>query len=140
METEFFKKVMTSHDGYWVVSKKKEGREYGDWVRKNDTIVFIAIPEKWKRGLKPNEILLIDVENYQREFIDCNIYLNEAYPPFQQGQSLSDVTDGFPVKTELGINEFIAQAIQLESDNLFDYKKLMDRILESKEEQSNQIQ
>lgn len=123
MHIDFLKQVLMSNAEYWIVAKKDWVREYGGDRRLPDQIMFISIPQNIRRGLMPDEILLNDIEKLHRSEIVCNIFINSDYPPFQFGQTLSNVYMGYPVTSN--IKQFVIDALQLKSDSIYDYAELL---------------
>ena len=109
---------------YWIVAKETEYREDFETKRGKDQIVFIAIPKDIKRGLKYEEITLQEVEKLHNAYIEQNIFLNTDYPPFQQYITFRDMYKGYPV--EYKIKEFVSKALDLKSDELYEYKVLIE--------------
>ena len=108
---------------YWIVARKTEANEYGRLVRKEDQIIFIAIPKDIKRGLKYEEITLQEVEKLHRSYVDQNIFINCDYPPFQNYISFHDIYKGYPIEHK--IKEFMLKALELKSNELYKYKDLI---------------
>ena len=109
---------------YWIVAKKTEYREYFETKRGKDQIVLIAIPKDIKRGLKYEEITLQEVEKLHSAYIDQNIFINTDNPPFQQHITFSDMYKGYPI--EHNIKEFMLKALDLKSNELYEYKALIE--------------
>ena len=124
MNIDFIKEILMSTAEYWIVAKETEYREYFENKRDKDQIVFIAIPNNIKRGLKYEEITLQEVEKMYRAYIEKNIFINTDFPPFQQCITFSDMYKGYPV--EYKIKEFMLKALDLKSDELYDYKALIE--------------
>lgn len=108
---------------YWIVAQEVTVTEFSRSVRHKDNIIFIAIPEGIKRGLKYEEITLQELEKLRNVYCEQNIYINTGYPPFQRNISLRDVYRGFPVTRK--IKEFMIAALSLNSDYILDYKNLI---------------
>lgn len=123
MEIEFIKKILMSTSEYWIVAKKITVSNMGRSERIEDDIIFIAIPQGIKRGLKYEEITLQEMEKFQRVYIEQNIYINRDYAPFQTGQGFYNIYDGFPIKENQ--KEFLIKALELKSNELRDYKSLI---------------
>lgn len=124
MNIDFIKEILMSTAEYWVVAKKTEYREYFETKRGKDQIVFIAIPKDIKRGLKYEEITLQEVEKLHFAYIEQNIFINTDYPPFQQYITFRDMYKGYPI--EYKIKEFMLKALDLKSNELYEYKALIE--------------
>lgn len=124
MNIDFMKEIIMTTDEYWVVARKTIYRENFDTKRGEDQILFIAIPKGIRRGLQYEEITLKDVETFYNSFLDRNIFLYPDYPPFQDYIPFRDVHTGFPIKNNA--KEFLIKALELKSDNLNDYKALIE--------------
>ena len=109
---------------YWIVAKKTEHREYFETKRGKDQIVFIAIPKDIKRGLKCEEITLQEVEKLHNAYIEQNIFINTDDPPVQQYITFRDMYKGYPIEHK--IKEFMLKALDLKSDELYEYKELIE--------------
>ena len=109
---------------YWIVAKRTEYREYFETKRGKDQIVFIAIPKEIKRGLKYEEITLQEVEKLHSAYIEQNIFINTDYPPFQQHITFRDMYKGYPI--DYKIKDFMLKALELKSDELYEYKALIE--------------
>lgn len=120
---DFLKEVLMSDAEYWIVAKEVTGSEYGRTKRYKDHIMFISIPKEIKRGLKYEEITLQELEKLNRSYCEQNIYINTDYPPFQLYGTFSDIYRGFPITHK--IRDFMLQALALGSDEIWEYKKLI---------------
>lgn len=125
MNTSLLEKILTSNYEYWVLKK-----EYGDGS--TPPIIFCAIPLEVPRGLKRENIRLIDLEQLYRIDIE-NVFLNKNISPFQIRVNLSSVTEAYPVTCNS--KEFLKRALQLESNDIRDYVKLINEL--SEKEQNN---
>ena len=123
MNIDFLKEVLMSKSEYWIVAKKVEYYNMGRLERENDHIMFIAIPKEIRRGLIYEEITLKDIEVLNRSYVEQNVFINTDYPPFQNYISFSDIYKGYPIDSR--INDFFRAAMDLHSDEIFDYKKLI---------------
>jgi hypothetical protein len=123
---------------YWIVAKMDYINRYGSTERCDDQIIFISIPQGIRRGLKREEIFLTDLEKLGGSYIDCNIYLNQDYPPFQRGQTLSDVYIGFPVEfVREKTKQFMIDILTINSRSIYDYYELIKKLnSEQKDERS----
>jgi hypothetical protein len=118
-----------SNTEYWIVAKMDYTNRYGEIIRSDDQIIFISIPQGIRRGLKKEEILLTDLEKLGDAPIDCNIFLNQDYPPFQRCQTLRDVYVGFPVEFVHGkTKQFIVDALLINSKSIYDYYELIKNL------------
>ena len=124
MNIDFIKEILMSTAEYWIVAKKTEYRDCFETKRGKDQIVFISIPKDIKRDLKYEEITLQEVEKLHNAYIEQNIFLNTDYPPFQQFITFRDMYKGYPVKYK--IKEFVSKALDLKSDELYEYKVLIE--------------
>lgn len=115
MNIDFIKEVLMSRSEYWVVARK---------VNNYDQIILIVIPKDIKRGLNYEEITLQDVEKLHGSYIEQNVFINTDYPPFQQNISFSDMYKGYPINSK--IKEFMIKALELKSDNIYQYKALIE--------------
>lgn len=123
---DLLKRILTSGEEYWIVAKRNSTLR-GD-VKFKDSILFVCIPYSINVHLRPENILLSEVEKlYDAEL--PNVFINEPYAPFQHGQRLSGCYEGFPVKSDK--KEFLIKALALQSDNLYDYKELADLLKET---------
>jgi hypothetical protein len=122
---DFLKQILTSGCEYWIAAKKEYANQYGDMKRGPDSIWLIAVPieENLHVPQKEDEILLKDVERL-RSLPLHNIAITENYPPFQHGQTLYDFYTGYPIKEN--IKEVIIKALQLKSNNIYEYKELVE--------------
>ena len=134
MRSDLLKQILETDHVYWVVAKENTANEYCRTVRKDDSILFIAIPQNVKRGSKYEEITLKEFEDLKHLYMDSNIFLSpENYPPFQLYISFSSLHDGFPITIHnKNINEFIVKAIELKSTDIYKIKELHDRYIETK--------
>ena len=62
--------------------------------------------------------------------LNGNIFLNEDYAPFQIKQNLTNVVEVYPIKCNQ--KEFLKQALILESDDIWEYKKIIDELCSNK--------
>jgi len=124
MNIDFIKEILMSTAEYWIVARKTEYREYFETKRGKDEIIFIAIPNDVRRGLRYEEITLQDVEKLHSAYVEKNIFINTDFPPFLQYTTFSDMYKGYPV--EYKIKEFLLKALDLKSNDLYDYKALIE--------------
>ena len=124
MNIDFIKEVLMSTSEYWIVAKKTDHRSGFELKRREDQIIFIAIPKDIKRGLKYEEITLQEMEKLHNAYIEQNVFINTDYPPFQQYITLRDVYNGYPI--EYNIKEFMLKALALKSNELYNYKALIE--------------
>lgn len=129
--TDFLCKVLTTDHEYWVVAKKNEIREYGDWKRIEDSIIFISIPYNIERNIHRDEIRLNQLEKLQNSSIHCNVFLNEPYAPFQVGQSFYNIINGYPIESNQ--KEFLSKALMLKKGSLLKYKEIYESLCNKKE-------
>lgn len=124
MNIDFIKEILMSTAEYWIVARKTEYIEDFETKRGKDQIVFIAIPKDIKRGLNYEEITLQEVEKLHNAHIEQNIFINTDYPPFQQYVIFRDMYKGYPI--EYKIKEFMLKALDLKSNELYEYKALIE--------------
>jgi len=117
----FLSRILQGTATYWVVLRR-EGYAH---QQKQESIWFFAVPDNVCLGSNYESILLKDIENLRDKHILQNIPLSDPYPPFQYGISLHDAIDGFPIESG-SIKEFIAKALVVGTNNLEDYRKLID--------------
>jgi len=115
MTIETYSKILQSNSEYWLIERV----EYHG----ANSIIFCAIPHSVTLGIKKEDIKLSDLEALDRCQI-TNVFLNKDFPPFQLYQQLGDVRDAFPVTGN--IKEFLKKAIQIDSNNIYDYKELIE--------------
>ena len=124
MNISVLEKILTSDEEYWVLRKDNEG--YGINLQKfKPSIIMCVIPIEIKQGLKKEDIKLIDLEKLQ-SFYFSNIFLNEDYAPFQSSQSFYNITDAYSIPCYQ--KEFLIKALDLQSDDIWDYKCLIDEL------------
>jgi hypothetical protein len=122
---DFLKKVLMSGYEYWIAAKRENANVYGRMEQQPDSIWLIAIPieENLHVPKKADEILLKDIERL-RDLPIHNIAISESYAPFQHGQTLYSFYEGFPIKRN--IKDFMIKALELASNNIYDYQKLLE--------------
>jgi len=129
MNVDILEKILTNKHQYWLI--KKENKSVGINTQNfKPSIIMVIIPQKIKQELKRNEIKLIDLERLERIYLDGNVFLNKDYAPFQIGQSLTDVVEVYPINCNQ--KEFLKQALILESDDMLEYKKIIDELCSNK--------
>ena len=116
----FLKQILMSRSEYWVVAKKCEATNRGEYVRLTDDILFISIPQNIRRGLKYEDVTLKDLDTLVNSSCDQNIYLTGKYPPFQLNQTFYHFYKGYPIKRD--IKQFIIAALSSKSTDILDYK------------------
>lgn len=125
----FLEKILASTAEYWVVAKENHYREYGESKRGSDDIILIGISsEVAVRPTKIDDLIIGDVRKIGNYPLKKNIYLTGNYGPFQYGLVLSSFYDGFPIEDGVPVKEFIIKALQLESNDWLEYKKLAESI------------
>lgn len=127
----FLTEILTTEHEYWVVAKKSMAAMMGRYERQKDQILFIGIPPKIDRMVNKKEIKLTQLEDLRRSEIFGNIYLSENYTPFQWGQDFYNIYKGYPIPNNI-VNDFLRKAMDLKSNDLYEYKKIIDEIIESK--------
>jgi hypothetical protein len=120
MSNDFLSKILQGNYSYWVVLKRVP--HYLDH-NNNESIWFFGLGSDISISIPYDEIKLKDIERLGRAKL-TNIPLFPYYPPFQEGITLSDAIDGFPVH-EGNICDFLARAIQLKSKELHHYHALL---------------
>lgn len=120
----FLKEILTTRHEYWIVARKQEYNEYGRMKRGKDSIWFIVIPHDVRRELKPDEILLSEVEDLRNRQLQ-NIAISEPFPPFQHGISLYSVHSGYPITGN--IKEALKKILNADCGDLWDYKELLNK-------------
>jgi len=123
----FLTEVLTTDHEYWVVAKKCMASNYGRYERIKDQVIFIAIPSKIERDIDRDCIKLTDLEKIQSEEITGNIFLSDDYTPFQHCQNFHSIYIGFPIPDK-EVNNFLRKAILFKSDDIFQYKKIIDEL------------
>lgn len=123
---DVIKQILMSECDYWLIAKKNYVRRYGTDERLKDQILFISFPRTLPRGLKYEEITLKHIESFNGLYIDCNIFLNEPYTPFQIGTSFYDVWKAVPIEVEP--KKFLIEAINKTDGDIFDYEKLYNEL------------
>ena len=104
---EFLTRILQENTTYWIVAKMNTDR---DDNRRDDSILFVAIPNDTRRNVKLEEITFLELDNLARRCVE-NIFLNERYGPFQYQVTLYDAYDGFPV--EVNAHDFLRQAFTI---------------------------
>lgn len=125
MNIDFLVKVLTSNQHYWIVAKRNESNSLVGGGRRKDSIIYIAIDYKIPLDLKRESILLTDIERLERSDLICNVFINDSYPPFQVGQSFHEIYEGYPIEGVYA-KDFLLEALKLNSDSIWDYKKLLE--------------
>ena len=128
MNISILEKILKSEQEYWVLRKNNDRHGINRQSFK-PSIIMCVIPPEIKQGLKRDDIKLTDLEKLQSSYFS-NIFLNEDYPPFQIGQSFYNITDCYPIPSKQ--KEFLVKALSLESDDIMDYKKLIDEVCSNK--------
>jgi hypothetical protein len=123
MKIDFIKEILMSTDEYWIVAKETSTTQFFETKRGDDQIIFIAIPSDIKRGLKYEDITLKEIEKLHNSYVNQNIFINLDYPPFQTYISFSGIYKGYPVNYK--IKEFLINCFALKSNQLYDYKDLI---------------
>lgn len=124
MNIDFIKKVLMSTAEYWIVAKARRYSEGLTIKRDTDDIMLIAIPKDIKRGLRYEEITLQEVEKLSCSYVEQNISINSDYSPFQNFIQFNGIYSGYPV--EYNVKEFMIKALQLKSNDIHDYKDLIE--------------
>lgn len=123
---DFLAKVLSSNNHYWIVSKQNDSTQ----GRMKDSIILMAIPNGVHFNIQREDIKLTDLEKLNASYMDQNIFLNQPYPPFQQGITFYNVNDGFPIDGEgLNVKEIMTRALSIKSDSLYEYKEQLKDLL-----------
>ncbi len=123
MNVRVLEQILTSDVEYWIFKKRNTDCHN---IEFRPSIFMAVIPINILRFDNREDIKLIDLEGLVRVCLDGNIFLNEDYPPFQMGQDLHDVIEVYPIICNS--REFLIKAMQLKSDNIRDYKNIIDEI------------
>jgi len=123
---DVIKQILMSNVDYWIIAKKNYIRRYGTNEQLKDQIIFISFPQTIKRGLTYDEITLKHIEQFDRLYIDCNIFLNEPYAPFQLNTSFYDVWKAVPI--EFDPKTFLVEALNKKDGDIFEYEKLYNEL------------
>lgn len=124
MNVDMLKQILMSDTDYWLFARRctnSDGRQRGP-----DEIFMASIPQKFGKNQKYQDITLMEIEDLNRIRLDCNVFINIDYPPFQIGVSFYEVWKGFPIYRHG--KEFLKAALELNSNDIFDYKVLCDKI------------
>ena len=124
MNISVLKKILTSNEEYWILRKNNDTIGINPKSYKA-SIIMCAIPIEIEQGLKVDEIKLIDLEKLQSIHFS-NIFLNQDYAPFQSCQSFYNITNAYPIPSNQ--KDFLIKALDLGSDDIWDYKLLIDEI------------
>ena len=124
MNISILEKILTSDQEYWILRKDNDSHGINAQSFK-PSVIMCVIPQEIKQGLKREDIKLTDLEKLQSSYFS-NIFLNEDYPPFQSGQSFYNITDAYPIPSKQ--KEFLIKALDLKSDDIWDYKNLIDEV------------
>jgi len=117
---DILKKVLTKEERYWLFMNETGG-------------IFLGrIPEGIKRGAKEEDLLYKDLKKLQNIWIE-NVYLNRPFAPFQNGVGFDTVVWADPISDDVDIHAFLKKALILESDDIWEYKKIFDELSEGKE-------
>jgi hypothetical protein len=115
---DFLIKVLTSdRKHYWIGERRMD---YGRGEQSSEIVMF-NIDEKFTLGKDRKDIKLTDLEEIGRHQVN-NIFITTPYAPFQVGISLDEFYNGFPI--ESNIHEFMINALNLKSKNLYDYQEM----------------
>jgi len=121
---DLLKEILMTDFEYWIVAKKEFTSRLGEMSREPDQILLISIPPEIKRGLEYDDIKLKDVVKLYTSYADKNIFITGECPPFQLYISFRGIYAGFPIKKN--IKQFMVAALELKSNDIYDYKKLID--------------
>jgi hypothetical protein len=127
MNITILEKILTSEQEYWILRKNNDSNGISPQSFK-PSVIMCVIPQEIKQGLKREEIKLTDLEKLQ-SICFVNIFLNEEYPPFQSGQNFYNITEAYPIPSNQ--KEFLIKALNLKSDDIWDYKCLIDEICQN---------
>jgi len=128
---DFLAKVLSGNHSYWIVAKRNEGTGRETF---KDSIILTSIPGRIEINIDRSDIKLTDLEKLRSIEMVRSIYLNEPYPPFQEGISFYDVYDGFPIDGDgRNIKEIMIKALSINSDSLYEYEQQLKELLKSNE-------
>lgn len=124
---DVIKQILMSKTDYWLIAKKNYViNHYGSNERLKDQILFVSFPRTLQKGLKYEEITLKHIEQFNSLRVDCNIFLNEPYAPFQIGISFYNVWKAVPI--EVDPKKFLMEAIIKTDGDIFEYEKLYNEL------------
>lgn len=126
-----YKEILMEDCEYWIGAKNIEYNTVTGRSKKPDEILLFSIEPRFGCGLDYEGILLSEIEELKASNINTNIFLNTNFPPFQVGQSLSSLYQVYPIKTN--INKFLREALALDSDSFYDYKRLYESLTQNED-------
>lgn len=124
MNVDLMKQILMANTDYWVFARRvthSDGKQHGP-----DEIFMASIPQSINKNTKYEDITLKQVEDLNIIRLDCNVFINVNYPPFQVGISFYEVWKGIPIKSHG--KEFLRKALELQSDDIYDYECLAKRV------------
>ncbi len=133
---DFLAKVLRDNSYYWLVAKKNIARVCLEDKRVDDNILLICIDHEFAAPKEEREITLSLLKSLQKSE-PPNIFLCNSYSPFQMGVSMYNVYDGEPIPNDL-VNAFLIASLELDSKNIWEYKKLLKSLQEKSEDQSKE--
>ena len=132
---DFLVQILASDYSYWVVARKNICNYYGRDKRGDDEILIISIPQGINRYSSKEQIMFTDLEKLYRAELD-NIFITGNYPPFQWYVTMRDIYFGYPIKSN--VKQFMVDALNLKSNNIFEYKELLEKYENEAKEVVNQ--
>lgn len=118
MNVDLLAQILTTEHEYWIFQQSSKG-SMGDVFTE---IFFGSIPPDIERFEKRGQITLAEIDKLSRAHI-VNVFLSSPFAPFQNCVSLTDVVMGFPVTGDK--REFLKKAMEFQSKDIFEYKKLI---------------
>jgi len=120
MNVTMLSQILMSKEGFWI------GQKENYFNHSDRSIIMFVIPSAIRRGMNEDEIRIKDLRNLEYTVLDGNVFLCEDFPPFQQQQKLLDIEIVTPVTCNK--QEFLKQALNLDSNNFAVYEKLIEEI------------
>lgn len=127
---DFLSRIIESNEEYWIVSKTNYVKGVDGFSRDKDSIIFIRVPQEIKRGVGRKKVLFEDLKTLKNTEVTHNIFLNEDYPAFQSSIKFTDMYEGFPVTWPKENKQLLIELLQLDSDNLHDYRRCIKKYKE----------
>jgi hypothetical protein len=121
---ELLTKMLTTDCEYWIVVYEVEHRKC------DNTTEIVLVSKPYDMAVSNYEgLLLKDVEKLYNKACLTNIFITNRYAPFQPGIRFSDFARGYPITCDVKV--FLIKAFELQSKDLFDYKKIIDELNEN---------
>ena len=131
MNVNVLETILTSECEYWLLRKENKNN-CNDELQ--PSIIMVVIPYRINSGKKRNDIKLIDLEELESIDLNGNIYLNQPYAPFQANVRLFNVTDAYPISCSQ--RDFLIESLHMDSDDIWKYKELIDKLSASEMDQN----